>query len=172
MSTLKIFINEEILGQVNYLTITGKLEVAMSKQSNYFVSELIFFSLTEQFNTSSTITMQMKVIDIYNIMYALDEVYRKGVSNYKKFTDSSKSKNSSASNVKYLSIKKDNNKIYLNINIKESNNEKNLMSVHFEEYEIRSIIKTLDIFTKSIKDALYKTQRYYQKINQKNSKEQ
>ena len=45
----KIFINEETFGQKNLLTITGKLEVTLSKASNYVVNELIFISFTKFF---------------------------------------------------------------------------------------------------------------------------
>lgn len=168
--TKKIFINEEVIGQLNYITITGKLEVSITAQDNYFVKELIFLSFTEQFKTADTITMQIRVFDVFNLMSALEEVYRTGVSNWKKFTDSNKSKNSTNLKVKFLNIKESEGKVYLNMNIKDESSEKALMKVYFEKYEIKSIIKTLDIFAKEVKEKLYKAQRAYYKLNQKKEK--
>ena len=67
----KIFVNEETFGQKNLLTITGKLEISLSKASNYVVNELIFISFTNVYDTSGTVTMKVNGIDIYNLSSAL-----------------------------------------------------------------------------------------------------
>ena len=167
--TLKIFINEEIFGQKNLLTITGKIEISESKKGNYFAKELIYLSFTETYNTNATTTMQLKGIDIYNLANALEETIMYNSSPYKKFTDSSKSKNIESNERKFIAVNKDGGKIFINLNIAEEINDKfkTILNVAFEQYEVKGIIKTLDAFMQEYKTNFYKTQRYYEKVNKK-----
>ena len=169
--TLKVFVNEESFGQKNLLTITGKVEIAESTKGNYYAKELIYLSFTNVFNTNSTITMQLKGIDIYNLMSALEETTINKSSKYKKFTDSSKSNNSEKNTRKFIAVKYDTEteKIFINLNIQESNdNYKTTSFVVFETYEVKGVIKTLEMFMIEYKNFFYKTQRAYEKVNKKN----
>ncbi len=167
--TLKIFINEEIFGLKNLLTITGKVEISTSSKGNYFARELIYLSFTESYNTNSTTTMQLKGIDIYNLMNALEETLMYNSSPYKKFTDSSKSKNIKSNERKYIAVNKDAEKIFINLNIAEEKNDKfkTILYVSFEKFEVKGVIKTLDAFMQEFKTNFYKIQRSYEKINKK-----
>ncbi|WP_418181267.1 hypothetical protein ACNSOL_12225 (plasmid) [Aliarcobacter lanthieri] len=171
-NTKKIFINEEIFGQKNLLTITGKIEISISRASNYIVSELIFISFTNVYDTSSTVTMKLKGIDIYNLSSAIGEIIRTGKSEYKKFTDSSKSKESEANNKKFISLAIDKDgKLNINLVMDEStvpNSFKIISRVQFEKYESEGIIKTLESFMNEYKKYYYKCQRAYEKQNIKN----
>ena len=167
----KIFINEEIIGHINFMTITGKIEVAVSSQNNFYVKDLIFISFTEHFKVSNTETMQLKLLDLLNMMYALEDLSKTGLNSWKKFTDSSKSSKSDAKKIKYLNAKEHENKIYINLNINEGNSEKTLMKVFFEKYELRGIIKTLEMFTLEYKTNFYKAQRAYNTLNEKRKSE-
>lgn len=177
-ATKKIFINEEMFGQVNSITITGKIEIATSKQGNYFVSELIFLSFTNAYDTSSTVNMKIKGFDVYNLSAALTKILEKGSSDYKKFTDSSKSKNTYNNNKKFISLKldeKDNSKVFINLvsNSEDNSNKYNVISnVSFEKYEVPGIIKTLDTFMSNYKQYFYKCQRAYEKLNQAKAQEE
>lgn len=169
--TLKVFVNEESFGQKNLLTITGKVEIAESTKGNYYVKELIYLSFTNAFNTNSTITMQLKGIDIYNLMNALEETTINKSSKYKKFTDSSKSNNSEKNTRKFIAVKYDTEteKIFINLNIQESSNDyKTTSYVVFETFEVKGVIKTLEMFMIEYKNFFYKTQRAYEKVNKKN----
>ena len=171
----KIFINEESFGQRNLLTITGKLEIEASKSGNFIINELIFISFTNVYDTTSTVTMKVSGIDIYNLSSALLELIQTGQTSYRKFTDSSKSKDSNSNNKKFISLKKDeNDKVFINFVMndeKNANNFKIISSVQFEKYEIKGVIKTLEVFMSEFKSYYYKCQRAYNKINEKNKKE-
>lgn len=171
--TLKIFINEEIFGLKNLLTITGKIEISESKKGNYFAKELIYLSFTESYNTNSTTTMQLKGIDVYNLANALEETLMYNSSQYKKFTDSSKSKNIKSNERKFIAVNKDGEKIFINLNIAEEKIEKfkTILYVAFERYEVKGIIRTLDAFMQEYKTNLYKTQRFYEKLNKKKKRD-
>jgi hypothetical protein len=79
-------------------------------------NELIFISFTNVYDTSGTVTMKVNGIDIYNLSSALLEILQTGKSDYRKFTDSSKSKDSDASNKKFISLGIDEaNKIIVDI---------------------------------------------------------
>ena len=170
-----IFVNEETFGQKNLLTITGKLEISLSKASNYIVNELIFISFTNVYDTSGTVTMKVNGIDIYNLSSALLEILQTGKSDYRKFTDSSKSKDSDASNKKFISLGIDEaNKININFVMDENtpNKFKVISRVVFEKYEIKGVIKTLESFMIEYKTYYYKCQRAYDKANEKKNKHQ
>lgn len=167
---VKIFVNEEIFGQRNLLTVTGKIEISLSKKENYFATELIYLSFTDTYNTNSTITMQLKGIDVYNLIGGLEDVLLNNKSDFKKFTDSNKSKNSDAAQRKFLVIKVDGTKVFINLNISDnttSNNFKPISNVSFEYFEIKGVIKTLEAFMIEYKSVFYKTQRAYEKLNKK-----
>ncbi|MEV9477603.1 hypothetical protein ACOTVS_11955 [Aliarcobacter butzleri] len=166
----KIFVNEESFGQKNLLTITGKIEVEFSKASNYVVNELIFISFTNVYDISSTVTMKVNGIDIYNLSSALLELLQTGKSDYKKFTDSSKSKDSDTKNKKFISLVIDNTgKININFVMNEETQEnfKIISRVVFEKYEVKGVIKTLESFMSEYKTYYYKCQRAYEKENTK-----
>lgn len=168
--TKKIFINEESFGQRNLLTITGKLEVSISKAGNYIVNELIFVSFTNVYDTSSTVTMKVNGIDIYNLSSALLELIQTGKSEYRKFTDSSKSKDNDTKNKKFLSLAFDEQgKVNINFVMDEDipNKFKVISRVMFEKYEIKGVIKTLESFMSEYKSFYYKCQRAYEKENNK-----
>lgn len=169
-----IFINEESFGQRNLLTVTGRLEVEASKAGNYITSELFFISFVNAYDRSSTVTMRVKGIDIYNLSSALLEVLQTGQSEYRKFTDSSKSKESSSSSKKFISLKSDeSNRVYINLVMDSKANEgyKIVSSVQFERYEVKGVIKTLEALMSDFKQSYYRCQRAYNKINEKNKKE-
>ena len=171
---IKIFVNEETFGQRNLMTITGKIEVALSSNQNYFTKELIYLSFTDTYNTSTTQTMQLRGIDVYNLIGGLQEVLKNKVSDFKKFTDSSKSKNTEQDLRKCLMIKADQNKIFINLNISNAstnNTFKPLCHVVFESYEITGVIRTLESFMLEYKQLFYKTQRAYEKMNKKNTEQ-
>lgn len=166
----KIFVNEETFGQKNLLTITGKIEVTISKTGNYVVNELIFISFTNVYDISGTVTMKVSGIDIYNLSSALLEFLQTGKSDYKKFTDSSKSKDSDASNKKFISLGLDESKkININFVMDEEvpNKFKVISKVIFEKYELKGVIKTLESFMSEYKTYYYKCQRAYEKENEK-----
>lgn len=168
---LKIFVNEETFGQRNLMTITGKIEVSLSSQNNYFATELIYLSFTDTYDTNSTQTMQLKGIDVYNLIAGLEEIIINKSSSFKKFTDSSKSKNTEQNIKKALMINTDKEKIFINLNVSSAttnNAYKNLCHVTFENYEVKGVIKTLEAFMYEYKQNFYKTQRAYEKLNKKN----
>lgn len=170
-SSRKIFVNEETFGQRNLLTITGKLEVEISKAGNYIVDELIFISFTNVYDTSSTVTMKVNGIDIYNLSSALFELLQTGKTDYRKFTDSSKSKESESKNKKFISLAFDEQgKANINFVMDEDvpNKFKVISRVIFEKYEIKGVIKTLESFMSEFKTYYYKCQRAYEKANAKN----
>ncbi|MFX4155167.1 hypothetical protein ACOTWR_06045 [Aliarcobacter butzleri] len=169
----KIFVNEETFGQRNLLTITGKIEVDISKAGNYIVNELIFISFTNVYDTSSTVTMKVNGIDIYNLSSALLELIQTGKSDYRKFTDSSKSKESDSKNKKFLSLAFDEQgKANINFVMDENipNKFKVISRVVFEKYELKGVIKTLECFMSEYKTYYYKCQRAYEKENTKKNK--
>lgn len=169
---LKIFVNEEIFGQRNLLTITGKIEINISKQDNYFATELFYLTFTDTYNTSSSITMQLKGIDVYNLIGAFEDILQKQNSDFKKFTDSNKSKNSESEQKKFLNVKIEDAKVFVNLNISDSTTNqkfKKICYVSFELYEIKGVIKTLESLMQEYKSMFYKTQRAYEKLN-KNKK--
>lgn len=169
MENKHVFICEETIGQLNFITLTGKVEITTTQKGNFLVKELIYFSMTEKFDTSNTVTMYFKTSDLLNLMYALDEVYRTGNSDFKKFTDSSKSNNTNTNNTKFVNVRVDDKgKFYINLNIVDNNKPKEFKKVSFERYEIRAAIKTIDMFCKEYKENLYKAQRHYTKLNDEN----
>lgn len=166
--TLKIFVNEESFGQRNLITITGKIEISNSSKGNYFAKELIYISFTNLYETNSTVTMQLRGIDIFNMMYALEETLEKQHSDFKKFTDSSKSKNINSNARKFIATKydKEKKKIFLNLNMQENNETfKTISFVVFEPFEIKGVVKSLELFMNEYKTFFYKTQRAYEKFN-------
>ena len=169
----KIFVNEETFGQRNLLTITGKIEIDISKAGNYIVNELIFISFTNVYDTSSTVTMKVNGTDIYNLSSALLELLQIGKSDYRKFTDSSKSKDSDTKNKKFLSLAFDEQgKANINFVMDEEaapNKFKVISRVVFEKYELKGVIKTLESFMSEYKTYYYKCQRAYEKENAKKS---
>ena len=167
----KIFVNEETFGQRNLLTITGKIEIDISKAGNYIVNELIFVSFTNVYDTSSTVTMKVSGIDIYNLSSALLELLQTNKSDYRKFTDSSKSKDSDTKNKKFLSLALDEQgKANINFVMDEEsapNKFKVISRVVFEKYELKGVIKTLESFMSEYKTYYYKCQRAYENENKK-----
>lgn len=162
----KIFINEEKIGQQNLLTITGKIEIEKSKKGNYFIKELIYVSFHYSYNSNEAETMQFKGVDMFNLIAALEEIYITGSSEFKKFTDSNKSKNSDENKKKFISLNQENDMIYINLNLSNSNEKfKPLMNISFKKYEVKGVIKTLECFMNEYKQAFYKAQRSYEKIN-------
>lgn len=167
----KIFVNEETFGQRNLLTITGKIEVDISRAGNYIVNEVIFISFTNVYDTSSTVTMKVNGIDIYNLSSALLELLQTGKTDYRKFTDSSKSKENESKNKKFISLAFDEQgKANVNFVMDEDipNKFKVISRVVFEKYELKGVIKTLECFMSEYKTYYYKCQRAYEKANQKN----
>lgn len=168
---VQIFVNEETFGQRNLMTITGRIEVSLSNQNNYFATELIYLSFTDTYDTNSTQTMQLKGMDVYNLMCGLEEVLIKKSSSFRKFTDSSKSKNTEQNIRKALMINCEKEKVYINLNVSSAatnNAFKPLCSVAFEIYEVNGVVKTLEAFMNEYKQNFYKTQRAYEKMNKKN----
>jgi len=166
-----IFINEEKIGNRNSITISGKIEVLVSSKNRLFCKELIYFTLIEDYNIDESFTMFLRGFDIYNIIAALEDIKTNSSTKYRKYTDSGKSKNSINSLNKYLNFNIENEVFHININSKDNNNnERKHIGVKFDLFEINGIIEVLKSFMNEYKNAFYKTQRYYEKINDKNKK--
>lgn len=171
---LKIFINEEFIGQKNLLTITGKVSVNISNNSNFYVKELIFLTFSNAYNNINSHTMQLKSFDIYNLIHELSVLYKTKKSDYIKFTDSSKSNNTEGDEKKFLSLRfePNNKKYFINLNINMNKVFKPVAEINFEEYEVNGVIKILEAFISEYKTSYYKLQRAYEKINNKRKKEE
>lgn len=102
----------------HYLEISAFVE--LDDKGKYIQYEdVVFISCSANYDRSTTITMQVRNLDLRALAYGIKEILKNGSSSYIKYTDPKAA--GGAGNKKSLSLGKDASSVYINFNDKTNN---------------------------------------------------
>jgi hypothetical protein len=142
MKNEKMKIGTISFSSINLLEIAAVIEFEEGK----FGKDVVFFSLYPEFERNLGITMQLRLNDLCNLSEGLNELIVSKTTKYEKFTKS----NATVSKL-YLECKK--GAYWVNLFRQEK-----VVSMSFDSYSIRTLIKRIERLCIMLERALYESQ--------------
>lgn len=147
----KIKVAQKSFNGLHFLTISCYIEERIFGKETYF-GDTIFIEMTPNYVAVEKEVMLLNTMDLRSMSYAIKEIFKKGESKYKKYTDPQKTGVNKAK--KELSFGKKEDSYYLNMA-----SGKKTIAFSFDAYGFASFADVLRLLAEETEKALYSHQR-------------
>lgn len=117
MATLKKLASKNFRAK-HFLEVNAFVEMENNGKYTHY-EDVVFISCSAEYDRSTTISMQVRTLDLRALAYGIKEMLKNGSSSYVKYTDPKAAGGSG--NKKSLSLGRENSTLYLNFNDKTNN---------------------------------------------------